>query len=75
VLRSDNAGEYTSKDFVDYCATTGIKKELIVPYNPQQNGVVERKNRTIVGATRVMIHDQGLPLFLWAKASHTVVYI
>jgi transposase InsO family protein len=57
VLRSNNGGEYTSKEFVDYCTATGIKKELIVPYNPQHNGVVERKNRTIVGAARAMIHD------------------
>jgi transposase InsO family protein len=35
VLRSDNGGEYTSKEFVDYCTTVGIKKELTVPYNPQ----------------------------------------
>jgi hypothetical protein len=48
VLRSYNGGEYTSKEFLDYCATAGIKKELTVPYNPQQNGVAERKNRTIV---------------------------
>jgi hypothetical protein len=75
VLRSDNGGEYTSKEFLDYCAAAGIKKELIVPYNPKQNGVVERKNRTIVGATRAMVHDQGLSLFLWAKASCTTVYI
>jgi hypothetical protein len=53
----------------------GIKKELIVPYNPQQNGVAERKNRTVVGATRAMIHDQGLPLFLWAEASNVAVYL
>jgi hypothetical protein len=39
VLRFDSGGEYTFKEFVDYCATTGIKKELIVPYNPQMNGV------------------------------------
>ena len=57
VLRSNNGGEYTSKEFLDYCAVAGMKKELIVPYNPQQNGVVERKNRTIVGAARAMIHD------------------
>ena len=57
VLRLDNGGEYTSNEFVDFCAREGIKKELNVPYNPQQNGVVERKNRTIVGATRSMIHD------------------
>jgi hypothetical protein len=73
VLRSDNRGEYTSKEFVDYCATIGIKKELTTPYSPQQNGVDERKHMTVVGATRTMIHDQGLPLFLWVEASCTAV--
>jgi transposase InsO family protein len=75
VLRSNNGGEYTSKEFVDYCATMGIKKELTVPYNPQQNGVAESKNMTIIRATGAMIHDQGLPLFVWAEASGTVVYV
>jgi len=42
----------------------GIKRELTTPYNPQQNRVAERKNRTIVGTTRAMLHDQGLPLHL-----------
>jgi transposase InsO family protein len=75
VLRSNNGGEYTSKEFKDYCTAVGIKKELTVPYNPQQNGVVERKNRTVVGAARAMIHDQGLPLFLWEEVSGVVVYL
>jgi transposase InsO family protein len=48
VLRSDNGGEYTSRDFSDFCKEAGIKRELIVPYNPQQNEVAERKNRSIV---------------------------
>jgi hypothetical protein len=60
---------------VDYCVAAGIKKELIVPYNPQQNGVAERKNRTVVGLVRAKIHDQGLPKFLWVEACHTVVYL
>jgi len=60
VLRSDNGGEYTSKEFVDFCGREGIKRELNVPYNSQQNGVAERKNRTILGAARSMIHDQGV---------------
>ena len=75
MLRSDNGGEYTSKEFVALCVWEGIKREFIVPYNPQQNGVAERKNRTTVGATRSMMHDQGLPLFLWAEACNTVVYL
>jgi transposase InsO family protein len=57
VLRSDNGGEYTSKGFKDFCGEARIKRELTTPYNPQQNGVAERKNRSIVEATKVMIHD------------------
>jgi hypothetical protein len=75
VLRTNNGGEYTSKEFNDFCAGEGIKRELIVPYNPQQNGVAERKNMAIVGAVRAMLHDQGLPLFLWAEACYTAVYL
>jgi hypothetical protein len=75
VLRSNNGGEYTSKEFMDFCAGEGIRRELTVPYNTQQNGVAERKNRAIVGAARAMLHDQGLPLFLWAEACYTAVYL
>jgi len=46
-----------------------------MPYNPQQNGVAERKNRTIVGASKAMIHDQDLPMFLWAEARNAIVYL
>jgi transposase InsO family protein len=74
-LRTDNGGEYTSKEFMDFCAGESIRRELIVPYNPQQNGVVDRKNRAIVGAARAMLHDQGLPLFLWAEACYTAIYL
>ena len=63
-LRSDNGGEYISNEFKDFCSREGIRRELIAPHNPQQNGVAERKNRTIVGAARAMLHDQGLPLHL-----------
>ena len=63
-LRSDNGGEYISNEFKDFCSREGIQRELIAPHNPQQNGVAERKNRTIVGAARAMFHDQGLPIHL-----------
>ena len=74
-MRSDNRGEYISKDFKVFCAQEGIRREWTVPYNPQQNGVAERKNRSIVGAVRSMLHDQSLPFFLWAEACSTVVYL
>ena len=74
-LRSDNGGEYTSGDFTDFCKEAGIKREYTVPYNPQQNGVVERKNRAILEAMKAMIHDQDLPMYLWGEACSTTVYV
>jgi transposase InsO family protein len=57
VLRSNNGGEYTSNEFKDFYKEAEIKRELTVSYNPQQNGVVERKNRSIISFVRAMIHD------------------
>ena len=75
VLRLDNGREYTDKDFTDFCAEEGIKREWTTPYNLEQNGVAEHKNRTIVGAAKAMLYDQDLPKFLWAEACNTMVYI
>ena len=75
ILRSDNGGEYTSKEFVNFCRDVGIKRERTTPYNPQQNSVVERKNRTIMEVVKTMIHDQYLPMCLWEKAAMAVVYV
>jgi transposase InsO family protein len=75
VLWSDNGGEYSSRQFVDFCAQHGIRRQMTVPYNPQQNGVAERKNRAITSAARSMLHDQSLPLYLWAEACATAVYL
>jgi transposase InsO family protein len=74
VLRSDNGGEYTSTKFAEFCIKQGIRRQLTVPYNPQQNGVAERKNRAIVGVARSMLHDQALAFYLWAEACSTTVY-
>jgi hypothetical protein len=60
---------------VNFCKYVGIKRELTTPYNPQQNGVAERKNKTILEAMKTMIHDQGLPMCLWAEAIMAVVYV
>jgi transposase InsO family protein len=75
VLRTDNGGEYTSNEFRDFCKEAGIKREKTMAYNPQQNGVAERKNRSIVSAVKAMIHDQSLPMVLWAEACNTTVYL
>ena len=75
VLWSDNGGEYAFCAFDEYCWQEGIKRQLTVPYTPQQNGLAKRKNHVIVVPTRAMLHDQRLPFFLWAKAFSTVVYV
>ena len=63
-LRSDNGGEYTSNEFGIFFKDVEIKRELTTPYNPQNNGVVERKNQTIMEAMKTMIHDQDLPMHI-----------
>jgi transposase InsO family protein len=75
ILRSDNGGEYTSKEFVNFFKDVGIKRELTTPYNPQQNDVAERKNITILEAVKTMIHDQDLLMCLWAEATMAIVYV
>lgn len=75
ILRSDNGGEYTSKELVAFYKEARIERELIVPYNPQQNGAAERKNRTIEESVKEMMHDQDLPMFLWSGESNTTAYI
>jgi hypothetical protein len=75
IVRSDNGGEYTSKELVSFRRDVEIKRELITPYNPKKNGVAERKNRTIMEAVKTMIHDQDLPMHFWAEAARTTVYV
>eukprot|EP00253_Pinus_taeda_P015808 PITA_15808 len=75
ILRTDNGTEYESNKFHDFCKEAGIKRETTTPYTPEQNGVEERKNRTIVEAVRVMLHDQRLPKFLWVEAVNSAVYV
>lgn len=75
VLHSDNGGEYVDKDFTDFCAREGIRREWTTPYNLEQNGVAESKNRTIIKAARAMMYDQDMPKFLWAEACSTTIYV
>ena len=59
-LRTDNGGEYLSSAFQNYLKERGIRHELTVPHSPQQNGVSERMNRTLVESARSMIAHAGL---------------
>ena len=69
ILRSNNGGEFTSGELKTFCKEFGIKRELSTPYNPQQNRVAERKNRTIMEAVKAMIHDQDLLMHLLSPTS------
>ena len=60
-LRTDNGGEYTSKEFHAHLKACGIRHELTIPKTPEQNGVAERLNRTLVEMTRAMLLDSKLP--------------
>ena len=62
ILRSNNGGEYTSRQFEAYLAKEGIKHQLTIPYTPQQNGVSERRNRTLMEMARCLLYEKKLPL-------------
>ncbi|KAE8915761.1 hypothetical protein PF005_g28154 [Phytophthora fragariae] len=74
-LRTDNGGEYTSKVFAKYLKDHGIRHQKTVAYTPQQNGLVERANRTIVEMTRCLLYHRSMHLRWWAEAVNTAVFI
>ena len=75
VLRTDRGGEYISQEFLRFCRENGIQKQFTARYTPQQNGVAERKNRTILDMVRSMLKAKHLPYEYWAEAVTCAVYI
>ena len=75
ILRSDNGGEYTGNKLVKYMKQEGIKLQTTVPYSSPQNGVAERKNRTIIEMAKCMLLDAGLSQQYWGEAVMTAVYL
>nr|GEU57679.1 zinc finger, CCHC-type [Tanacetum cinerariifolium] len=75
MLRTDRGGEFTSNEFTKYCKENGIARQLTAPYSPQQNGVVERRNRIVLSTTRSMMKEMKLPLTFWAEAVRHAIYI
>ena len=73
-LRSDNGTEFRNALLENYCIENGITQEFSAPRTPQQNGVVERKNRTLIEAARTMLQDADLPTSFWAEAINTTCY-
>ena len=74
-LRSDNGAEYTSKQFMKFCRDSKINQEFTVPETPQQNGVAERFNRTLVEMGRCLLIQAKLPKKYWVRALSTATHI
>ncbi|GJZ97392.1 retrovirus-related pol polyprotein from transposon TNT 1-94 [Tanacetum coccineum] len=73
--RCDNGTEFKNKEMNQFCKRKGIKREFSVARTPQQNGVAERKNRTLIEAARTMLADSKLPTTFWAEAVNTACYV
>jgi transposase InsO family protein len=75
VLRSDRGKEYTSNEFDKFCEEEGVERQLTVGYTPQQNGVSERKNQTVMEMAKSMLFEKGMPKEFWPEAVNTAVYL
>lgn len=75
MLRTDRGGEFCSKIFTNYCEEMGIIRHFTAPYSPQQNGVVERRNRTVVAMGRSLLKERNLPTYMWGEAVRYAVYL
>ncbi|CAI7806973.1 unnamed protein product [Closterium sp. NIES-53] len=75
VIRTDNGGEFIGADFESVLKKKGIQHQLTVPYNPQQNGVAERFNRTLQEGARTLLGRAGLPDPFWVTALREVALV
>ncbi|GJY77250.1 ribonuclease H-like domain-containing protein, partial [Tanacetum coccineum] len=74
-IRSDNGTEFKNRIMNEFCEMKGIRREFSIARTPQQNGVAERKNRTLIEAARTMLADSKLPTTFWAEAVNTACYV
>jgi hypothetical protein len=75
VVRSDRGGEFLSGALKDVCESAGIKRQFTAPYSPQQNGVVERRNRTVMEMARSLLKCMNVPGCFWGEAVNHSVYL
>ena len=75
MLCTDNGREYVNSEFETFVQQQGIQRQLTVPYTPQQHGVAESCNRTLVKMGRSMMFHAGVQQNLWAEAVNTAAYI
>ena len=75
IIRSDHGREFDNLDFGNLCNELGITHQFSAPRTPQQNGVAERKNRTLIDMSRTMLTENNLPGYFWAEAVSTACYV
>ena len=75
IIRTDHVGEFENKIFDELCNTLGIFYQYSAPRTPQQNGVAERKNRTLIEMSRTMLAENHLPSYFWAEVVSTACYV
>ncbi|GJS20450.1 retrovirus-related pol polyprotein from transposon TNT 1-94 [Tanacetum coccineum] len=75
VIRCDNGTEFKNREMNQFCEMKGILRQFSVARTPQQNGVAERRNRTLIEAARTMLADSKLPTTFWAEAVNTACYV
>jgi len=75
MVRSDGGGEYKSNEFKRHCEELGLQNSITCPNTPQHNGVVERKNRTIMDTMTSMLKAKGMPNYFWVEAVTCAVYL
>ncbi|GJS76765.1 ribonuclease H-like domain-containing protein [Tanacetum coccineum] len=75
IIRCDNGTKFKNRGMSEFCEKKGIKREFSVARTPQQNGVAERRNRTLIEAARTMLADSKLPTTFWAEAVNTACYV
>ncbi|GJW47252.1 putative ribonuclease H-like domain-containing protein [Tanacetum coccineum] len=75
VIRCDNGTEFKNREMNEFCKSKGIKREFSNARTPQQNGVAERKNRTLIEAARTMLADSLLLVTFWVETVNTACYV
>jgi transposase InsO family protein len=74
-IRSDNGSEFKNLQVEEFLEEEGIKHEFSAPYTPQQNGVVERKNMTLINMVRTMFVEFKTPERFWLEAVNTACHV
>jgi hypothetical protein len=75
VLKTDNGGEFTVKEFATYCSYKRVHRHFSAPYTPQWNGVVERRNQTVLGMVHELLKECGMPARFWGETVTTAIFL